>query len=110
MGCTLIGLTPKGFQNRGGTRVTVDPEHSRQDALDVAVEYRMPLPVRQRQNRPRGRASDAGQRRENIDIVREFAAVLSGEIFGARVQISRTRVIAKAGPQMQHFIERRFGQ
>ena len=54
-----------------GTGIPGNAEHPRQHPLDVAVQNRMPLPARQRQNRARRGSADAGQRHHRLEILRE---------------------------------------
>ena len=67
----------------------------------------MSLRARQRENRACGRAADARQRLHCFDRLRKFAAVLGDDELRGAMQIARTRVVAEAGPQVQHFIDGR---
>ena len=59
------------FSTAGVAGSPVDPAMAREHALDVAVEDRAALARRERRDRRRGRAADAGQRRERRGVARE---------------------------------------
>jgi len=60
----------------------------REHAPDVAVEYRLALAEREREDRARGRAADAGQRRHAFEIGRKPPAMLITDDPGGAVKVS----------------------
>ena len=64
----------------------------------------MPLPARQRKNRARRRATDAGQLDHLIERCRKLASVPLHQDLRCTLQVARTRVVTESGPQVQHFV------
>ncbi len=86
------------------------PVEARQHALDVAVEDGGALAQGDAGDGPGGGAADAGQLFQALDRVRKLSTEFEGHHFRGPVQVARPGVVAKAGPEVQHFILRRLRQ
>ncbi len=106
----LIRERPQLFDRRALGEIAFDAEVARQHALHVAIENRESFVPAQRENRAGGGAADAGQARHLIEGARELAAKLIANAHGRAMQIARARVVAEAGPEVQHVVDRRIGQ
>ncbi len=58
----------------------------------------------------RGRTSDARQAGDFVERAWEVAAELIADTNRRAMQIAGARVVAEAGPQMQHVVDRRIGE
>ena len=85
----------------------LDEENAREHAFDVAVEDRVALSTREREDRARGRAPDPGQRDQLCERLRQSAAVKVQDFLRRAVKISRPGVVAEARPEAHDFILRR---
>ena len=70
----------------------------------------MTLLARQRQDRAGGGAPDARQRGDVGKGAGKLPAELIAQALRRAVQVTGARVVAEPRPQVQHFIEWRFGQ
>ena len=56
-------------------------------------------------------AADARQLHHRVEVAAEILRRAASRIdLRGAMQVARTRVVAEAGPQMQHFVRRRIGQ
>ena len=95
---------------RGSPGIALDAELAREHALHVAVEDRVPLVARQRQDRAGRRAPDARQRHDRCRASPGIAAVPRDDHLRGALQVARARVVAEPGPQVQHLVDRRCGE
>ena len=94
----------------GAAGKAVDAGVPREHALDVAVEDRGPLAVREHGDGGGGRAADAGQRRDRFGAARKPAVVVGDDRRCRRVEVMRAPVVAQARPVFEHAFERRGGE
>jgi hypothetical protein len=104
---TALRQRPELLLDRWFARVALDREIAGEDTLDVAVENGVTLAARQRKNGAGGRAPDARQRHGLFERRGKFAAVPLHDRPGRAMQMTRPRVIAEPGPEVQHLVERR---
>ena len=88
----------------------LDLKDARKHALDVAVEDRVTLAMREREDRARSRASDAGKRHQAVQRLGETTAVPRDDLLCSTLEVPRPRVIAKTRPETHHFVRRRTGK
>ena len=96
-----------GFRRRQFGLDRIEP---RDHPLDVAVDRHRPPAERDRRDRRRGVAADAGQRPQAILGVGKMSAVLRRHRLRAGVQVARAGVVAEPGPGLEHVVERRCGE
>ena len=80
---------------------------ARENALDVAVEYRTPRAVGERGNRRGGRSADAGQSRQKRCSAGKHAAEARNDDARRRVQQMCTPVISQPAPVFEDPFDRR---
>ena len=98
----VLSKGPQPITDRPLTRPTFYRVVSRQYPLDVAVEnWRAGIHC-QRQNCTGGGSPNTGQSLEPCKIAGENTVERCADLLGAPVQVTRTRVVAEACPQMQH--------
>src|SRR6185312_6363822 len=102
----LLRAGPELPGARRGRGIAFDPKIAREHALRIAIEYRVTLAAREREDGPGGGATHAGQRCDLLEALRESAAELIANAKRGAMQIARTCVVAEPRPQMQHLIER----
>ena len=96
--------------HRGFSRPLLNAGVAAQHPFDVAVEDRLALAERLRQDRAGSRAADTRQRHQHIERIGEPAAVLCHDLLRGAVQVAAAGVVAEAGPVLQDFVDRRAGQ
>ncbi len=98
----LFGQRPQLLLDRALAGMAVDAVQARQHALDVAVQDRDAQAVRLGQDGAGGRAADAGQGGQRVEVARQLAAVAFHAQPRGAVQEARAAVVAQARPQRQH--------
>ena len=106
----FVGQPPEFAQGgRGGGR-SGNPVVARQHALDVAIENDRAPAVRLGDDGGRGGTADPRQRHQALQGVRQNALVLADHQLRAAMQMASPAVVAKAAPEVQHFVEIRLRQ
>src|SRR3979411_1558484 len=85
-------------------------KYSRQNASDIAIEHSVLRPVSDAHNRRSGIVADTRKRKRILFIARKNSSMLRDDFLRRLLQIARAAVIAKPGPQPQHFFLRRRSQ
>jgi len=84
-----------------------DGEAAGKHSFDIAVKNRRTLAESKNDDCRRRRAADARQAGKRRRIIRKASTILGDQHLRAALQMAGTRVIAKAGPQGENFVERR---
>ena len=93
-----FGQRPQRALVAGGGIAPLDGETARQDALDIAVENRRPAAKSENGNGGGGGTADSRQARANGGVAGKKALMHLPHRSSAAVQMTRARVVAKAGP------------
>jgi len=110
VGGEALGSGPQLFGHLGFARVALLRRVAGQHPLDVAVQDRRPQAHAQAGNCTGCGQADTGQLDQFFHIPRKMAVIFGDDDLGSLLQIARTCVVAKAGPQVQHFVFRGGGQ
>lgn len=106
----LLRVLPELLFNSAFAGVAINRVKTRQYTFHVAIENRCAQVHAEAGNGAGGGAADAGQAGERIDVGGKFAGKFLHHLLRGLVQVARARVIAEAGPVMQHVIHRRTRQ
>ena len=109
-GGVALGEHPEPAFHRRAARPVADGVVATQDALDIAVEDRMALPERERQDCPGSRATDPRQGHESRQVFGQGTGVALAGDPGRGLEVPGTGVITEPRPQVQDLVERRLGQ
>ena len=101
-----VGVPPELVRDGRQPGPTSDGVITREHAFDVAVQDRPALAVSLREDRARRGAADAGQRVQIVERRGQLAAVLGDDAARRAPEVASARVIAEAGPERQHVVER----
>src|SRR5262249_13497533 len=101
LGEQLLGRGDDPLPPGAATRIDVEVDEARKDALDVPVDARRLHIERERGDRARGVRPDPGQCTERLDVARKYTTVVLYDLLRRRVEVSRPAVVAEPRPERE---------
>ncbi len=100
-----VGEGPEASQGVGLADVAFDAEVASDDAPGVAIEDGMSLGAREGEDGAGGRATDAGEGLQGLDVLGDDAGMALDDELGGSMEVAGSGVIAEAGPEVEYLIE-----